>query len=222
MASHSDRTYQRLRESIYRGDYRPGQRLVERDLASKLGTSRVPVRESLIRLESEGLVRRVPSSATFVEDLPPQDVLEIYSMRMALEPLATQLAAGKATKSALAELRRLCADMTRCAKSGAMRELDEVDCRFHQAIVAASGHRRLIRAYESAHIAILSSRLSYAHPRRDLAARTSKDHLSLVSAIARGQAALAYRLAHRHVLKSLQEIEKTLGLTLEDALASRG
>src|ERR1035441_178942 len=99
----SNKTYTKLKNMIYCGRLRPGQRLLEVDLSRSLSISRIPLRECLVRLESEGLVRRVPNSATFVENFSRVDVLEMYSMRMALEPLAACLAASEAK---LAELDR--------------------------------------------------------------------------------------------------------------------
>src|ERR1044071_2934301 len=90
-----DKAYKRLKSMIYDGRLQPGQRLVERDLSRTLAVSRIPLREGLIRLESEGLVRSVPNSATYVEDFSVTDVLEMYSMRLVLEPLAARLATSR-------------------------------------------------------------------------------------------------------------------------------
>ena len=70
-AVRSERAYRHLKDILYEGPLSPGQRLVERELAEKLSISRIPLRESLIRLESEGLVRSVANIATFVEDFSP-------------------------------------------------------------------------------------------------------------------------------------------------------
>jgi DNA-binding GntR family transcriptional regulator len=210
----SDRTYRRLRDAIFRGDYRPGQRLVERDLAKRLRTSRVPIRESLIRLETEGLVRRVPFSATFVEDLPPRDVLEIYSMRLALEPMATQLAASRPAPALVKRLRELCDTMTSATRAGKLNRLDEIDLQFHRTIVLASGHARLRRAYDAAHVAILSSRPGYARIESAPADTTANEHRRIIDAIAKGDAAAAFRLAHAHVERSFRVMERTLGISL--------
>ncbi|MFA9480484.1 GntR family transcriptional regulator, partial [Phycisphaerales bacterium AB-hyl4] len=82
----STAVYHKLKKWIYRGQLTPGQRLVEMDLAHRVGTSRIPLRESLRRLESEGLVRSIPHKATFVAELTPADIREILFMRRLLEP----------------------------------------------------------------------------------------------------------------------------------------
>src|SRR5437868_12853636 len=82
----SEKTYDKVKNMIYTGRLKPGQRLIERDLSRSFSVSRVPLRECLIRLESEGLVRKIFNTAKFVEDFSPRDVLEIYSMRLIIEP----------------------------------------------------------------------------------------------------------------------------------------
>jgi DNA-binding GntR family transcriptional regulator len=211
-----DRTYHRLKESIYRGRLRPGQRIVERELARRLGVSRIPLRESLVRLESEGLVRTVPYSATFVEELSPADMLEIYSLRRELEPLATRLAAVRADAALVEKLKRLCEQMTRDTASGNMAQLDRTDYRFHHAIVAGSGHKRLLRSYESAHIRIVGPQVDYANVLALPSDTTAKEHLMLVERIEQRDADGAERLAREQVTRSYQAIEKILGVTLED------
>lgn len=211
-----DRTYHRLKESIYRGRLRPGQRLVERDLARRLGVSRIPLRESLIRLETEGLVRTVPYSATFVEDMSPSDILEIYSLRRALEPLATRLCAVRADGTLVEKLKRLCEQMTRDTATGNLAQLDRTDYRFHHAIVDGCGHKRLLRAYESAHIRIVGPQVDYVNVQAMPADSTAKDHLMLVERIEQRDVGGAERLAAEHVNRSYRAVEKSLGVTLED------
>jgi len=211
----NDRTYHRLKESIYRGRLRPGQRIVERDLARRMGVSRIPLRESLIRLETEGLVRSVPYSATFVEDLSPVDMLEIYSMRLLLEPLATRLAAIKGDPSLVEKLKRLCDQMTRDTASGSMAQLDRTDYRFHHTIVLASGHKRLIRAYESAHIRIVGPQVDFANVMKQPADTTARDHMKIVEAIEQRDSATAEKLARESVRLGLRYVEQAIGMTLD-------
>src|SRR6266516_1499251 len=109
---YSEQTYRKLKAMIYKGKLRPGQRLVERELASRLRTSRIPVRESLARLEMEGLVRTIPNTSTYVEDFPPQRVMEMYSMRLLLEPEASRLATLQRPPDLTHKLEKLCKQMT--------------------------------------------------------------------------------------------------------------
>src|SRR5262249_53466626 len=137
----SEEVYQRVKAMIYEGQLHPGARLVERELSSKLGISRIPLRESLVRLQSEGLVRSIPNSASYVEDFSPTDILEMYSMRLVLEPMATRLATVRHQDVLLVKLRKLCDSMTACTRKRDWAALDRADYEFHRAIVGVSGHK---------------------------------------------------------------------------------
>lgn len=206
----TDRTYYWLKESIYRGRLRPGQRIVERDLARRMGVSRIPLRESLRRLESEGLVRSVPNTATFIEDFSPADILEIYSMRQLLEPQASFLAARQADAGLIDRLKRLCDQMIRDTQSGNIAQLDRTDYQFHLAIVVGSGHKRLLRAYESAHIRIVGPQVDFAHLLSMPADTTAREHLAIVQCLEAHDADSARRIALEHVRRSADVVEKIL------------
>jgi len=86
--------YDTIREAIQIGRYAPGQRLIADELAQELGTSRMPVREALRRLEVAGLVSITPHRGAVVSELSEQEIVEIYHIRAVLEGLAARLAAS--------------------------------------------------------------------------------------------------------------------------------
>jgi DNA-binding GntR family transcriptional regulator len=187
-----------------------GQRIVERDLARRLKVSRIPLRESLVRLEAEGLIRRVPYSSTFVEDFEPADVLEIYSLRLLFEPFATRLLAQWPTDAILQRLEKCCERMTQASHRANVIALDRIDYEFHYTIVAACGHRRLRKAYENAHIRIVSSRTDYALLRSRPAELTAREHMQIVKKIRQRDPDGAERIARNHVKQSLRSLEAIL------------
>jgi DNA-binding GntR family transcriptional regulator len=213
----SDAAYARLRTMICRGTLRPGDRIVERDLARRLRVSRIPLREGLARLEAEGLVRSVPNSATFVEDFAPADVLEMYAMRLLLEPFAARLAAERRAPALGLDLARLCDQMTAHVATGNLRRLDDADYRFHLMIIRAAGHRRLLRAYESSPIQVLGLRSGYAHLRELPPDATAAEHRRIVDAIATARPAAAERAAADHVRKAMKLIEASLAASSDAA-----
>jgi len=208
----SEKAYEKIKAMIYRGRLKPGERLVERDLSRSLSISRIPLRESLVRLESEGLVRSVPNSATYVEDFSPADILEIYSMRLVLEPMATRLATLRHQHSLLPELQRLCDLMTVHTKSEDWSSLDQTDYEFHHSIVEASSHNLLIRCYDNCHIQVTGMRASYARLTADA---TAMEHKNIVDSIGKWDARAAEEAAHNHVLVALCRLEEHLGVRLE-------
>jgi DNA-binding GntR family transcriptional regulator len=203
----SDTAYEQLRAMICRGRLRPGDRIVERDLARRLRVSRIPLREGLARLEAEGLVRSIANSATFVETFAPHDVLEMYQMRLLLEPYAARLAAERRDPTLPRELRRLTEQMTANSARGDLRRLDDVDYRFHLALVRGSGHHRLLRAYGSSPIQVIGLRSGYAHLRNLPPEATAEEHRRIVNAIASGRPAAAERATAEHVRGALRAIE---------------
>ena len=90
-----DQLVHQLREAILRGSLRPGQRLVERNLAESTGTSQSSVREALQLLEAEGLVTKTTNTATFVTELPADRLREHINVRLQLEPYALVLASKR-------------------------------------------------------------------------------------------------------------------------------
>lgn len=206
--------YVRLKDMIYQGQLTAGKRLVERELAEMLMISRIPLREALIRLQSEGLVRSERNTGAYVVDFSPQDLAEIYSIRRVLEPFASRLATERKDKrELLQELRDICARMTEL--SSCERDwdrLDECDFEFHWTIVQASQHSRLIRAYEMSQIRILGRRDEYRYLARVDPAATARIHLDLVEIIASGVGTKAEKATFDHVDRSMQTFLRTHGL----------
>ena len=95
--SRAELAYKRLREGIRAGEFRPGQRLRETELASRLTMSRTPVREAIRRLASDGLIEVAPSRGVMIIDLNKQQVRELYALRETLEGAAARLAAQHAS-----------------------------------------------------------------------------------------------------------------------------
>jgi DNA-binding GntR family transcriptional regulator len=213
----AERTYQNLKAMIYGKELIPGERLVERKLCERLGVSRVPLRESLVRLESEGLVRRVHGGPSRVIDFSKSDVVEMYSMRLLIEPFATRLAALNRPDNLLKELNALCDKMTEASKAETWAKLDLTQCEFHYTIVKASGHRTLFQAYESCHIQMggMLSNLSHLKAGKP-PETTARQHQPIVDAIASGDPEVAEQVAYLHVKTSIDAIQQRFGISLTE------
>lgn len=200
---------------IYRGQLSSGQRLVERDLAERLGVSRIPLREGMVRLENEGLIRSVPNSSNYVATFGPRDLIEIYSMRVWLEPPATRLATIRRDQRLLRTLESWCRKMEAAIEVDDISRVDECDYQFHYAIVTGAGHSRLLRAYRTAHIRITSFYSDFLTQKATLPGRLVRQHERILKAIERGDPDRAEQAAYDHVAESLHMFEKKLGVTLE-------
>ncbi|SEF20426.1 DNA-binding transcriptional regulator, GntR family [Amycolatopsis pretoriensis] len=140
----ADEVADRVRDAIFDGTYPPGGALREVELADALGVSRGPVREALLKLEREGLVRGEWHRGTTVTALDEVDVAELDSLRAALEQLAVALVVERGPD--LAAVDAVVARMERAADE---HEMVRCDLDFHDAVYAAAGHRRLREAWEA-------------------------------------------------------------------------
>jgi DNA-binding GntR family transcriptional regulator len=125
-----------------------GEPLRERQLAEELDISRAPIREALLTLEKEGLVVTTPHKGTFVASYSDEDVIEIYTLRAALEELAVTRLGGHVTAADLRALDDLVIQMDRYAAAGEFRSLIAADTAFHRRVCLLAGHRRLLEAWD--------------------------------------------------------------------------
>ena len=141
---------ERLRALILTGEYGPDERLIEEQLAERLGVSRTPVRQALTMLEAEGLVEITPNRGATVCSFSIEDVWDIYDLRAVLEGHAARRAAGRIERRELERLRELAREMEGLPgqfddHEEEIRALVALNQEFHGTIVEASRNRRLER-----------------------------------------------------------------------------
>ncbi|NLX07239.1 MAG: GntR family transcriptional regulator [Phycisphaerae bacterium] len=145
----SEQAAEHLREAILRGQIKPGQRIIEEEVAAMMQTSRGPIRDALILLEHEGLVVRERNRGATVVSLSAEDYEEVWSLRMALEGLALHGAFERADEDDLRRLEGVVDELAACLESDfSVQEAVDLDLRFHEELVNASHHRRLIAYWQ--------------------------------------------------------------------------
>ncbi len=136
-----------LRDLILKGEYSPGQRLKEVEVAHRLGTSRTPVREAVLQLELEGLVQVVPHRGAVVRQLTEADVHEMFDLRAVLEGFCAGQAAALMDEDALDDLEERNAaferSMARLRRGAPAEPLIRLNAAFHDAVMAGSGNTRV-------------------------------------------------------------------------------
>lgn len=132
--------FKKLRDGIISGHYKPGQRLVERELAEMMNVSRTPVREALSRLEQEKLVTTTSSNRVIVIEPSLNDVREIFECRIVLEALVARLAAQNATTQQIEFLEK---NVEEACVSKGTEMLVQYNSNFHSMIAQASHNQRL-------------------------------------------------------------------------------
>lgn len=196
-----------LRQAILTGKLQPGDRLVERELAEQLGVSRTPVREALRKLELENLVTHIPRKGVVVSEISKKDVIDIFDIRASLEGLASRLAAQKATKEDLHDLREMVAEMSEATANNDSERLNEIHDEFHRKLFDIADSPRLIQMINSL-IDYISrfTKTGYAIPGRSSAAM--HEHMELLESLEGKDSARAETLAESHIRNSKAAVLK--------------
>jgi DNA-binding GntR family transcriptional regulator len=195
-ASRSEYVLERIRESIQNGDYKPGERLTELELAERLGVSRTPVREALRRLESDGLLVFEPWRGVVVAELDHQQVGELYTMREVLEGTAARLAAKHISEAEMGVLETLLAKEAKQLKKP--HELANTNRHFHHAIHASAHNRYLMQT-----LGTLRDSLALLHGTTFSVAGRARvahgEHKDIVAAIVQRDGSAAEEAARAHI-----------------------
>ncbi|MFD9893016.1 GntR family transcriptional regulator [Amycolatopsis sp. NPDC059027] len=194
LAATRQRVRDELRERILTGRLRPGDRLVERELAEDLGVSRVPVREAIRSLEAEGFLAVQSPRRVVVRQLARVDVEELFDVREALEGLAAGLAAERATPADLKRLERALEAAAKATVRGDGTRIAALNVRFHDEIVAIAGNTLLSTVLQP-----LEGRLRWLTSQNEHWADLLGEHRRLYEAIASGDAERARTTAAEHV-----------------------
>ncbi|GAA2311865.1 GntR family transcriptional regulator [Actinomadura luteofluorescens] len=197
-----DRVYARLRADILDGVHPPGARIGEAELAEATGSSRTPVREALRRLEVEGLVEVLPHRGARVPDWTPDDLEEIYDLRMLLEGAAARRAAARVTDADADRMDELCALMEAAVEPGAGQDLDrvaELNAEFHDIVRSAAASGRLVSMLNAVVQLPLVMRTFHRYSPADLA-RSSAHHRELAAALRARDGTWAESVMRAHVL----------------------
>jgi DNA-binding GntR family transcriptional regulator len=197
---------EQLREAIVTDQLKAGQRIVEREIAEAMQTSRGPVRDALLLLENEGLVVRYAHRGTFVAELTVQDIEEIYSLRRTIESLALEYLVKRATPEQLDQLDDLVQQMADKVEAGyRLAEATELDLAFHRALCRLSGHSRALAAWEAlsgqTRILLLGHRIR--NP-RDFQERSVEWHRRLVNAVRERDLSRAQDELRRHLAATVE------------------
>tara|TARA_R110002033_G_scaffold76033_1_gene127701 strand:- start:210 stop:854 length:645 start_codon:yes stop_codon:yes gene_type:complete len=187
--------YSMILEAIDIGQYRPGDRLVESELADRFGMSRTPIREALQRLETQSLLAR-DGRSLIVASLDHNQMAELYVVRGELEGLAANLAARHATAEEVRVLREMVqADNKLLNDPAAMARANR---RFHKQIHLASHNRYLVQQLDLVHrsMALMATTTLAAEGRAEIA---QQEHDAIVRAIEAGDGAAAGTALREHI-----------------------
>ena len=205
-----DHTAKALEDMIIKGKLKPGQKVKEQEISTRLGISRPPLREAFKLLEAEGLIRREPRRGVFVSELQDRDIWEIYTLKLALYTLGVTLAVDKITNTEVEKLERVVAQMEKSVYGDGSPDVmryDELNNLFHEMTANIAGHARLKKIQQSLNNQI--KRIAY----RSFADRkhlevSCRYHRRILDAIKAKDKTKAEQLTREHILRGLEVQEK--------------
>lgn len=161
-----DVVFNTLRQAILRGEMEPGERLMEIQLAEKLGVSRTPIREAIRKLELEGLVIMIPRKGAEVAHITEKDMRDVLEVRCALEELAATLASKNVTPERIKELKAANKVFEAAIVSKDVVNIVDADVSFHDIIYAMTNNQRLVQIINNLREQMYRYRLEYVKDAR--------------------------------------------------------
>ncbi len=190
--------FEKIKEAIIKGYFKPGEKLVEQTLAQEMGVSRTPVREAIRRLEAEGFVVSIPRKGVVVSRADKEEIVQLYSIRAELEGLAARWAIENADEDDIRKLDEAISRMEETAASGDLDGVVQSNALFHDAIAQASKSRILCTLLKTLQDNIQRFRFQSLHlPGRPEAALA--EHKEIVAAIKEKKTEEADRLLKEHL-----------------------
>ncbi|MBR2062855.1 MAG: GntR family transcriptional regulator [Anaerotignum sp.] len=201
-----DVVFNTLRDAILTGKLVPGERLMENQLAEKLGVSRTPVREALRMLELENLVELVPRKGAQVLDMSEKDIVNILEVRSALEGLATSVACKKMTKEDLQQLKNMEVDFEKAVADNDVEHFVDIDEDFHDLIFAATENDKLINIFRNLRIQLYRYRMAQAKNNETSMSTIVAHHRSIIRAIENHDSEEGASIAQGHIKYQTESI----------------
>ena len=201
-----DVVFNTLRDAILTGKLVPGERLMENQLAEKLGVSRTPVREALRMLELENLVALVPRKGAQVLEMSEKDRVNILEVRSALEGLATSRACKQMTKEDLQQLKNMEVNFEKAVADNDVEHFVDIDEDFHDLIFAATENDKLINIFRNLRIQLYRYRMAQAKNNETSMSTIVAHHRSIIRAIENHDAEEGASIAQGHIKYQTESI----------------
>lgn len=192
--------YNKLKEMILNKHLKPGQQIIQEQLAKKLGVSRTPLRRALSQLAKEHLVTMLPRGGAHVTEFSQEEIVAIYEIREVLEGLACRKAALSVSKNRLDFFRSLYKKAMESAKKGDWEAYEKADEKFHFFLIEASQIDFLQEMVKSFYILVSRYARGLVRPPQ----KTFPEHMAIIDALENQDSELAEKLIREHIQKSIQ------------------
>jgi len=197
----ADFAYRSIKSKILSRAYLPGFQLKEVQLAKEVGLTRTPVREAIIRLEREGLLRIFPNKGAFVIELTAKEIEDLFEVREALEAQAVNLAVRRASRDEISSLRKMLDKTDQLYQRGAVKNYEDPKFDFHLDLITLGKNEKLISTWK-----MLSAQLSLVRMTSSLTQKrylkALEEHHSMLNLIESGNSQKAETLLRNHLVRS--------------------
>lgn len=204
-----DVVFNTLREAILKGELKPGERLMELQLAAKLGVSRTPIREAIRMLEQEGLAVTIPRKGAEVAKMTEKDMEDVLQIREALDELAASIACEQITGEELEELKVTMREFEEYTKTGDVKRIAEADVRFHDIIYQATGNPKLVNMLSNLREQMYRYRVEYLKDVRNYPILV-KEHSQIAEGLSRKDKEKVTEAMHNHVKNQVTAVKEII------------
>jgi DNA-binding GntR family transcriptional regulator len=199
------RVVEQVRQEIAAGKLRPNQRLIEAEIAQKLGISRTPVREALRILETEGYLKRLPRGGLTVFDYSIDEIRNICEIREALESMALKLACERATNEQIGKVVEIHESMLQVILRKDADKFLELNSAFHYELLAGCGNEQLMSLIQSIRMKNFQHQMVRVFSANDWK-RIPKQHQHYVDALQKRNTRLAQKAVHENIESTLRNL----------------
>ena len=204
-----DVVFNTLRQAILRGELKPGERLMEIQLANKLGVSRTPIREAIRKLELEGLVLMIPRRGAEVAEITEKSLRDVLEVRAALEELAVDLACDRISAEDIQSLKEAAKEFEAALQGGDVTEYAEADVKFHDIIYLATDNQRLIQLLYNLREQMYRYRVEYLK-RTEVHPILLAEHEHIIECIEKHDKAAAIVAISTHIENQAKTVSDTI------------
>lgn len=204
-----DVVFQTLRSAILRGDLKPGERLMELQLASKLGVSRTPIREAIRMLEQEGLAITIPRRGAEVAKMTEKDMGDTLQIRRALEELAVILVCDKITEEDVKELKTAMYAFEEKTKGDNVVELAKADVALHETVYRIADNPKLVQLLGDIREQMFRYRAEYLKD-RSIYPVLIQEHRDMVAALEKRNKELVVKITMKHLYNQEEGMKRVI------------
>lgn len=208
MIQHTDLSqpiYESLKEMIYRGELKPGEKIIQEKIAENLGVSRTPLMKALLMLENEFLIESIPRRGMFIKKRNINQLVEVYQCREALEGMAARILATQKNRMIVDQLHS-CFEPFKGKSKINKKKYALADEKFHKLLIKLTGNQPLDKIYFFGKIHDEVIGYGLVRPPEE----TLNEHFKIIEAIANGKEDNAEKYAREHIQKSRELISKNI------------